>query len=46
MFKICPTSFITSVFFNVTQDNFNYGFSLNDCFDVELLVVPVTNSTT
>jgi hypothetical protein len=45
LFKICPTSFITPVFFNVTQDNPSYGFTLKDCFDVDVLLVPTANIT-
>jgi hypothetical protein len=42
LWKICPTSFITSVAYNVTQDIWDYKVA--DCFDVDLYLNPSTSA--
>jgi hypothetical protein len=42
LWKICPSSFITSVVYNATKDGSNY--KLADCFDVDLYLNPSTSA--
>jgi hypothetical protein len=42
LWKLCPTSFITSVVYNLTEDHYEY--KLADCFDVDLYINPSTSA--
>jgi hypothetical protein len=45
LFKICPASWLTAVVYNATQDSPSWNYKLSDCFDVKLLMIPITEAS-